>query len=120
MSATIAWLGDDGGVVTAGFLGAQAVAATTRISVPSRLLSFPRQIGIDKRHKPIRSDRAAHTAFVKVLRGFRGNNFLFSLAGPDRRSDPVAHRGKHHELLLDLFKPDNRPEMARDDFGLRV
>ena len=56
----------------------------------------------------------------KSFVGFDATTSASRLPGLDRRRDPVAHGGKHHELLLDFLEPDHRSQMARDDPGVRV
>ena len=56
--------------------------------------------------------------FIEVLGRFRRDDFGFSLPGFDRSGDPIADGREHRQLLFDLFEPDDRSEVTRND--LRV
>src|SRR5580765_3764944 len=99
MSATRTWFAEGwsgvGGVLTARLFKLQAANAATGISTPQRAIDnlpgFPRQVGVDERHEPIRRDRPAHAALVEVFGRLRGDDFLLGLAGLDRRGDSIAN-----------------------------
>ena len=85
-----------------------------------KLLRLSGQIRVDQRHESVGRDGAAHPALVEVGRRLRGDHLFQRFPGADGAQHAIAHGGKHLQLLLDFLEPDDRPEMARNDFGVRV